>query len=63
MCQRKRAYRQSIIHKALHRKLKIEQLEPHETGVELGCSGMVGISCYTSDIRRVTLVKKYGGKS
>ena len=41
----------------LHRKLKIEQCEPHnETMVELGYFGRVGISFSTSVTRRVTLV-------
>ena len=42
-----------------HRKLKLER---HESLLkirgELRCSGMINISCFTSGVRRVTLLKK-----
>jgi hypothetical protein len=42
-----------------HRKLKLEH---HESLLkirgELRCSGMINISCFTSGVRRVTLLKK-----
>jgi hypothetical protein len=37
-----------MVHKTLHRKLKIEQHEPHKKGSELKCSGMVNSSCFIS---------------
>jgi hypothetical protein len=46
-----------MICKTLHRKLKIEEREPHKkTDRELVCCGMVCSSCSTSGNRRVTLV-------
>ena len=36
-------------------KDRVTNTNPTKTGGELMCSGMVGISCSTSDIRRVNL--------
>jgi hypothetical protein len=45
----------TMIHKTLHRKLKIEQHEPHyKTGVELRCCGRTGSSYSTSDTQSNT---------
>ena len=39
MAKKKRLKRQRVIHKKLHRKLKIEQHEYlHKLGVNIGCS-------------------------
>ena len=49
---------QTMIYKTLHRKLKIDQHEPHKKNWgELVCSGRVGSSCSTSGTRRVTSYK------
>ena len=46
-----------MIYKTLHKKLKIKLHEPHKKpGRELGCSGRVGSSCFTSGTHRITLV-------
>jgi hypothetical protein len=37
-CQKKKIIGQPVIYKALHRKLKIEQHEPHKKSDELRCS-------------------------
>jgi hypothetical protein len=46
-----------MIHKTLHRKLKIEQQEPNKTGDKLECSGRVSCFCSTSSVSHVTIVK------
>ena len=48
---------QTMIYKTLHKKLKIKLHEPHKKpGRELGCSGRVSSSCFTSATHRITLV-------
>ena len=45
-----------MIYKTLHRKLKIEQHEPHKNGGEFKSSRRVNSSCSTRGTRRITLV-------
>jgi hypothetical protein len=42
MIRRKMTKRQVMIYKTLHRKLKIEQHEPHKTGVRVSSSCATG---------------------
>ena len=41
---------QTMAHKKIHIKLKIEQYETTKTGGKCRCSGRVSTSCSTSDI-------------
>ena len=54
MAKRKRTKGQTMIYKALHRKLTIEH---HEPGDEPRCSGRVSSSCSTGGTRRITPVQ------
>ena len=56
MATRKVTDRRTIIYKAIHRKQKIEQHEPHKNQRYLMCSGRVGGSCSTNDNRGITFV-------
>jgi hypothetical protein len=60
MAERKKTKGQTTIYKTLHRKINIEQHEPHQkSGGELRCSGRVNSSCSTNGTRRVTLVTNH----
>ena len=57
--EKKKANRQTIIHKTQHRTLKTKQHEPNQkpkTRTDLRCSGRVRRSCSICDIRRVAYV-------
>jgi hypothetical protein len=56
MTKRKRTKQQTTIYKTLHRKLKIEQHEPHLKPEVNWCFGRVSSSCSTGITHRVTLV-------
>jgi len=47
---------QTTLYKTLHKKQKIEQHEPTNTGGKLRYSGRVSSSCSTRGTRRVTLI-------
>jgi hypothetical protein len=58
MAMRKGTEGWTIIYKAIHRKQKIEQHEPHKNQRYLMCPGRVGSSCSTNDNRGITFVTK-----
>ena len=53
MAERKRI---KMIYNAVHRKLRLSNINPTKTGCELRCPERVNSSCSISDPRRVTQV-------